>query len=44
MTGKEAKEEINGNDYKFFYFYAFNDLCTGGSFFQHKKTHKAIKL
>lgn len=44
MTGKEETEEINGDGYKFVYFYAFNDLCTEGSPFQQKKIHKAIKL
>lgn len=44
MTRKEETEEINGDGYKFVYFYAFNDLCTEGSPLQQKKIHMAIKL
>ncbi|KAL9979384.1 hypothetical protein ACROYT_G017038 [Oculina patagonica] len=41
IMGKEALGEINENGDMFIDFCAFNDLCIGGSFFQHRKIHKA---
>ena len=37
IMGKEALGEVNENGNLFFDFCAFNDLCIGGSFFQHRK-------
>ncbi|KAL9961514.1 hypothetical protein ACROYT_G030469 [Oculina patagonica] len=41
IMGKEALGAINENGDMFIDFRAFNDLCIGGSFFQHRKIHKA---
>lgn len=41
IMGKEGLGEINENGDMFVDFCAFNDLCIGGSFFQHTKIHNA---
>ncbi len=41
FSGEYALGEINENGNMFIDFCAFNDLCVGGSFFQHRKIYKA---
>lgn len=41
IMGKEALGEINKNGDMFIDFCGLNDLCIGGSLFEHRKIHKA---